>query len=60
MLSYIEDIGSAAIMSRAIAGTINEKAVFSTPGSSGAVRLAMTKLILPELRHVVWELKRQR
>ena len=60
MLSYTEDIGSAAIMSRAIAGTINEKAVFSTPGSSGAVRLAMTKLILPELRHVVWELNRQR
>ncbi|WP_028399974.1 MogA/MoaB family molybdenum cofactor biosynthesis protein [Ectobacillus panaciterrae] len=59
MLSYTEDIGSAAILSRAIAGTIGNKAVFSTPGSSGAVRLAMTKLILPELRHVVWELNRQ-
>ncbi|PKG23736.1 MogA/MoaB family molybdenum cofactor biosynthesis protein [Niallia nealsonii] len=60
MLSYTEDIGSAALMSRAIAGTIHNKAVFSTPGSSGAVRLAMTKLILPELRHIVWELNRQK
>jgi molybdenum cofactor biosynthesis protein B len=59
MLSYTEDIGSAAILSRAIAGTIGNKAVFSTPGSSGAVRLAMKKLIIPELKHVVWELNRQ-
>ena len=60
MLSYTEDIGSAAIMSRAIAGTIHEKAVFSMPGSSDAVCLAMEKLILPELPHVVWELNRQK
>ncbi|MCP8967537.1 MogA/MoaB family molybdenum cofactor biosynthesis protein [Ectobacillus ponti] len=59
MLSYTEDIGSAAMMSRAIAGTNGRKAVFATPGSTGAVRLAMTKLILPELRHIVWELYRQ-
>ncbi|RYM06544.1 MogA/MoaB family molybdenum cofactor biosynthesis protein [Sporolactobacillus sp. THM7-7] len=59
MLSYAEDIGSAALMSRAIAGTIGKKAIFSMPGSSGAVRLAMKKLILPELAHVVWELHRQ-
>lgn len=59
MLSYTEDIGSAAMMSRAIAGTLKEKAVFAMPGSSGAVRLAMNKLILPELAHIVWELKRQ-
>ncbi|MFX3623719.1 MAG: molybdenum cofactor biosynthesis protein B [Ectobacillus sp.] len=59
MLSYTEDIGSAAMMSRAIAGTIGRKAVFSMPGSTGAVRLAMNKLILPELGHVVWELNRQ-
>ncbi|WP_251549584.1 MogA/MoaB family molybdenum cofactor biosynthesis protein [Neobacillus muris] len=58
MLSYQEDIGSAAILSRAAAGVINNKAIFSTPGSSGAVRLAMTKLILPELGHVVRELKK--
>jgi molybdopterin adenylyltransferase len=58
MLSYQEDIGSAAILSRAIAGVIHDKAVFSTPGSTGAVRLAMNKLILPELGHVVKELKK--
>ncbi|MFS0887659.1 MogA/MoaB family molybdenum cofactor biosynthesis protein [Peribacillus frigoritolerans] len=58
MLSYQEDIGTAAILSRAIAGVVNNKAVFSTPGSSGAVRLAMNKLILPELGHVVGELRK--
>jgi len=58
MLSYQEDIGSAAILSRAIAGVVNDKAVFSTPGSTGAVRLAMNKLILPELAHVVREIKK--
>ncbi|MCK2001401.1 molybdenum cofactor biosynthesis protein MoaB [[Brevibacterium] frigoritolerans] len=58
MLSYQEDIGAAAILSRAIAGVVNNKAVFSTPGSSGAVRLAMNKLILPELGHVVGELRK--
>lgn len=58
MLSYQEDIGSAAILSRAIAGVINNKAVFSTPGSTGAVKLAMNKLILPEIGHVVRELKK--
>jgi len=57
-LSYQEDIGSAAILSRAAAGVIGNKAVFSTPGSSGAVKLAMNKLILPELGHVVRELKK--
>ncbi|CAI9393795.1 Molybdenum cofactor biosynthesis protein B [Bacillus sp. T2.9-1] len=56
MLSYTEDIGSSAILSRAIAGTIHNKVVFSTPGSTGAVRLAMKKLVLPELSHVVSEL----
>ena len=58
MLSYQEDIGSAAILSRAVAGTVKDKAIFSTPGSSGAVKLAMNKLILPELGHVVRELKK--
>ncbi|MHC0037364.1 MogA/MoaB family molybdenum cofactor biosynthesis protein [Pseudoneobacillus sp. C159] len=58
LLSYQEDIGSAAILSRAIAGVVNDKAVFSTPGSTGAVRLAMNKLILPELGHVVKELQK--
>jgi molybdenum cofactor biosynthesis protein B len=57
MLSYSE-IGSAAMLSRACAGTLGRTAVFSLPGSEHAVRLAMTKLILPELGHVVRELKR--
>jgi molybdopterin adenylyltransferase len=58
LLSYQEDIGSAAILSRAIAGVYKNTAVFSTPGSTGAVQLAMNKLILPELGHVVKELKK--
>ncbi|NMD70754.1 molybdenum cofactor biosynthesis protein MoaB [Bacillus sp. DNRA2] len=58
LLSYQEDIGSAAILSRAVAGVVKNKAVFSTPGSTGAVRLAMDKLILPELGHVVGELQK--
>lgn len=58
MLSYTEDIGSAAIMSRAIAGVYKDTAVFSIPGSSGAVKLAMNKLILPEIKHVVREIKK--
>ncbi|WML40837.1 molybdenum cofactor biosynthesis protein B [Neobacillus sp. OS1-2] len=58
MLSYQEDIGSSAILSRAIAGVVKNKAVFSTPGSTGAVKLAMNKLILPELGHVVREIKK--
>ncbi|MDQ0220059.1 MogA/MoaB family molybdenum cofactor biosynthesis protein [Peribacillus cavernae] len=58
MLSYQEDIGSAAILSRAVAGVVQNKAIFSTPGSTGAVRLAMIKLILPELGHVVKELNK--
>ncbi|MBM7649067.1 molybdenum cofactor biosynthesis protein B [Bacillus ectoiniformans] len=57
-LSYTEDIGSAAILSRAIAGVSSDKVIFSMPGSSGAVRLAMDKLIIPELGHVVMEVQK--
>ena len=57
MLSYAE-IGAAAMLSRATAGSIGATAVFSLPGSEHAVRLAMTKLILPEIGHVVSELRR--
>ena len=57
MLSYAE-IGAAAMLSRAAAGSIGSTAVFSLPGSENAVRLAMTKLILPEIGHVVRELRR--
>lgn len=52
MLSY-QDIGSAAMMSRACAGTIGKVVVISLPGSENAVRLAMTKLVIPELAHLV-------
>lgn len=59
LLSYTEDIGSAAMLSRATAGIIDHTLVFSTPGSTGAVRLAMEKLILPELSHMVSELHKK-
>ena len=57
MLSY-EQIGAAAMMSRATAGTVKGKAIFVLPGSPEAVKLAMTKLIVPELGHVVQQLNR--
>jgi len=60
MLSYTEDIGSAAMMSRAVAGVRDHTAIFATPGSSGAVKLAMDKLIIPELSHVIYELSKDR
>jgi molybdenum cofactor biosynthesis protein B len=53
-LSY-EDIGSAAILSRALAGLARGRVVFVIPGSTGAVRLAMQKLIVPELGHLAGE-----
>lgn len=55
-LSY-QEIGSAAIMSRAVAGSAHGKVLISLPGSKGAVSLAMEKLILPELRHMVSQLQ---
>lgn len=55
-LSYL-DIGSAAIMSRAAAGATRGKVLISLPGSKGAVGLAMEKLILPELGHMVSQLQ---
>jgi molybdopterin adenylyltransferase len=55
-LSY-QEIGSRAIASRAVAGVYGNKLIFSLPGSSNAVRLAMEKLILPELVHLIGQLK---
>ncbi len=55
LLTY-QEIGSPAIMSRATAGIIKGRVIFSIPGSEHAVRLAMEKLILPELGHLVKEL----
>ncbi len=54
MLSY-EDIGSAALLSRAVAGLREGKVVFVIPGSRGAVKLALDKLIVPELGHLAGE-----
>lgn len=52
MLSF-EEIGAAAMLSRAVAGTVADTVVFCLPGSSKAVDLAMKKLIVPQLRHLV-------
>jgi molybdenum cofactor biosynthesis protein B len=57
MLSY-EEIGAAAILSRAVAGAAGSKFVACLPGSTNAVRLAMEKLLLPEIAHVVFELRK--
>lgn len=57
MLSW-EQVGSAAIMSRATAGVYRGRIVVSTPGSPAAVKLAWEKLIAPELEHMVWEVAR--
>jgi molybdenum cofactor biosynthesis protein B len=52
MLSY-EQIGAAAMLSRAIAGVARGTVVASVPGSTAAVELALAKLLVPELGHVV-------
>src|SRR3954452_9749500 len=57
MLSY-DHFGSAAMLSRACAGTIGTAAVFALPGATRAVELAMEKLILPEIGHIIRELHR--
>lgn len=53
-----KDIGSPAMLSRATAGIHEHLVIFSIPGSKGAVQLAMEKLILPEIGHMVGELKK--
>jgi molybdenum cofactor biosynthesis protein B len=58
MLSY-EQVGAAAMMSRAVGGVFRGKVVLSTPGSPAAVRLAWEKLIAPELEHLAWEVVRK-
>jgi len=57
MLSY-QEVGAAAMLSRAQAGVVEGRALFSLPGSPNACRLALEKLILPELGHVVREIGR--
>ncbi|HLF85567.1 MAG TPA: molybdenum cofactor biosynthesis protein B [Nitrospiria bacterium] len=56
-LSY-QEIGPSAVMSRAVAGAYKGRIIFSIPGSEGAVRLAMEKIILREMGHMVWEINR--
>lgn len=58
MVSFNEQVGTAAILSRAVAGGANGKLVVSMPGSKAAVELALTRVLLPELSHVIRELKR--
>lgn len=55
-LSFAEDVGTRALLSRAIGGTAEDKLIFALPGSTGAVKLAIEKLIKPELNHLVHEL----
>lgn len=60
MLSYTEDVGSRALLSRAEAGVVKEKVIYILPGSVKAVQLAMNKLVLPELHHIVHEITKHR
>lgn len=57
MLSF-QQIGSAAMLSRALGGVARGKLLFALPGSTNAVELAMTKLVLPELKHLLDQLRR--
>lgn len=57
MLSW-QEVGSAAMLSRAVAGLARETLIFALPGSPAAVRLAMDKLIVPELPHLLFERSR--
>jgi len=56
-LSY-DEVGGAAIMSRATAGVANGKLIFSLPGSRNAVKVALSKIILPNVGHMQWEINR--
>ncbi len=55
MLSY-EEIGAAAMLSRAVAGVAGRTLIIAMPGSSGGVRTAMEKLVIPELGHLVQQI----
>ena len=56
-ISY-EEVGGAAIMSRATAGVARGKLIFCLPGSRNAMKVALTKIILPNVGHMQWELNR--
>jgi molybdenum cofactor biosynthesis protein B len=57
MLSFNE-VGAAAMLSRATAGTYRGRLIFSMPGSPNAVEVAMDRLIIPEIQHLAWEVVR--
>lgn len=52
------DIGTRTVLSRALAGIIDKKAVFCIPGSTGAVTLAVSEIIIPEIRHILTHAER--
>ncbi len=58
LVSFQEQIGSAAVLSRAVAGSARGVLIVSLPGSEAAVELALTRLLLPELAHIVYDLRR--
>ena len=58
MLSW-QEVGAAAMFSRATAGVYNNTLVFSMPGSPNAVVVALEKLIIPEINHLAWEIARK-
>jgi molybdenum cofactor biosynthesis protein B len=53
-----KEIGTAAFLSRSMAGTVGPRWVVSIPGSPGAARTAMERVLLPELEHMLWEARR--
>ena len=58
LLSFQEQVGTAAILSRALAGSARGKLVVSLPGSRAAVDLALQRILLPEAAHLIRELRR--
>lgn len=58
MLSFQEQIGTASILTRALAGSGKGRLIVSLPGSRAAVELALTRVLLPELQHLLHELRR--
>jgi len=58
MLSY-QEVGAAAMLSRATAGVYKGTLIFSMPGSPNAVEVALEKLIIPEINHLAWEVVRK-
>ncbi|WP_277301569.1 MogA/MoaB family molybdenum cofactor biosynthesis protein [Veillonella montpellierensis] len=57
-ISYVDDIGTRAMASRAVAGVSEKTVIFSLPGSVGAVSLGMERLIIPEMAHAVYEVNK--